>query len=197
MDGEIRFLSKSKFAAEQGWSPSYVTKLGQQGRLVLCENKKLVNVDATLAMLRRTEDPGKDSVRQHHQAGRVEKHVGAHVEPDAPTDDEPGAAAGADPKYWDNKARREGMLADLAELELAKKRGELVERQRVEAMAFAAGRTLRDAVLGLPTQLAPVFATMTDSFQIEIKLRDALRQVFADAVKMTADDLTRASEQSH
>jgi hypothetical protein len=196
MDGEIRFLSKSKFAAEQGWSPSYVTKLGQQGRLVLCENKKLVNVDATLAMLRRTEDPGKEAIRQHHQAGRVEKHVGAHVKPDAPGDDEP-ASAGTDPKYWGNKTRREGALAELAELELAKKRGELVERQRVEAMAFAAGRTLRDAMLGLPTQLAPVFATMTDSFQIEIKLRDALRQVFADAVKMTADDLIRASEQSH
>jgi hypothetical protein len=196
MDGEIRYLSKSKFAAEQGWSPSYVTKLNQQGRLVLCPDRKLVDVDATLAILRRTEDPGKESVRQHHQGARVEKHVVAHVKSDASTKDEPGAPS-ADPKYWDNKARREGMLADLAELELAKKRGELVERQRVEAMAFAAGRTLRDAVLGLPTQLAPVFATMTDAFQIEIKLRDALRQVFADAVKMTADDLARATEQTH
>ena len=196
MSGETRFLSKSKFAAEQGWSASYVTKLGQQGRLVLCENQKLVNVDATLAILRRTADPGKESVRQHHLTGRIDKHVTPHTQPDSPQEpDQP--LAGSDPKYWDKKTRREGALAELAELELAKKRGELVDRQRVEAMAFAAGRTLRDAVLGLPTQLAPVFATMTDAFQIEIKLRDALRQVFADAVKMSADDLTRASEQSH
>jgi hypothetical protein len=195
MDGATRYLSKSKFAAEQGWVPSYVTKLGQQGRLVLSEDKKFVDVHATLAMLRKTDDPGKESVRQHHQAARVDKHVGDHIKHDSPVD-EP-SSNGTDPKYWDNKARREGALAELAELELAKKRGGLVETSRVEAMAFAAGRTLRDTVLGLPTQLAPVFASMTDSFQIEVKLRDALRQVFADAAKMTADDLTRVSDQSH
>ena len=37
----------------------------------------------------------------------------------------------------------------------------------------------------------------TGPLEIEVKLRDALRQVFADAAKMTADDLMRASEQSH
>ena len=196
MNGETRYLSRSKFAAERGWSPSYVTKLGQQGRLVLCPEKKLVDVDATLTLLHRTDDPAKESVRQHHASARTEKHVGAHVRSDAPSGDEsPGSVA--DPKYWDNKTRREGALAELAELELAKKRGELVDRQRVEAMAFAAGRTLRDAVLGLPTQLAPAFTTMTDAFEIEVKLRDALRQVFVDAVKMTTDDLNKASEQSH
>ena len=196
MNGETRYLSKSKFAAERGWSPSYVTKLGQQGRLVLCPENKFVDVDATLAMLHRTDDPGKESVRQHHASARTEKHVGAHVRSDASSGDEtPGT--GADPKYWDNKTRREGALAELAELELTKKRGELVDRQRVEAMAFAAGRSLRDTVLGLPTQLAPVFASMSDAFEIEIKMRDALRQVFTDAAKMTADDLMRVSEQSH
>lgn len=190
------YLSRSKFAAEQGWSPSYVTKLGQQGRLVLDQDQKLVDVAATLARLRRTDDPGKASVRQHHAAARVEKHVGAHVKPDAPASDGP-SSVGADPKYWGNKTRREGALAELAELELAKKRGELVDRQQVEAMAYAAGRTLRDTVLGLPTQLAPALTTMTDSYEIEIKLRDALRQVFADAAKMTAEDLSRASEPQH
>ena len=88
-------------------------------------------------------------------------------------------------------------LAELAELELARKRTELVDRVRVEAMAFSAGRTLRDSVLGLPTRLAPLFATMSDPFEIEVQLRNALRQVFADAAKMTAEDLARSSEQSH
>ena len=196
MDSEIRYLTKSKFAAHQGWSPSYVTKLRDQGRLVMDAEKKLVDVPATLACLRRTADPGKECVRQHHAAARTEKHVGAHVRHDAPASDE-GPANGSDPKYWDKKTRREGALAELAELELAKRRGELVDRERVEAMAFSVGRMLRDAVLGLPTQLAPELSTMTDSFQIEVKLREALRQVFADTAKMTADDLTRAMEPSH
>ena len=191
MDGETPYLSRSRFAERQGWSPSYVTKLGQQGRLVLSPDGKLVDVVATLARLVRTTDPGKDGVRQHHAAARAERDVGKHVRPDAP---EEGAGFDADPKYWTNKARREGALAELAELDLAKKRGELVERARVEAAANGAGRMLRDAMLGLPTQLAPELASLTDAFQIEIRMRDAIRRIFADLTKMSADDFTKAME---
>ncbi|HUW37543.1 MAG TPA: hypothetical protein VMV91_09430 [Rhodocyclaceae bacterium] len=193
------FLKRSAFAAQQGWSASYVTKLGHQGRLVLSSDQKLIDVDMTLAALRRTGDPGKEYMRQHHAAARVEKHVAAHVRPDAASDDERALFADVctAPKYWDNKTRREGALAELAEIELAKTCGNLVDRQRVEAMAFTAGRMLRDTVLGLPTQLAPVFAGMAgDAFGIEVRMRDALRQVFADAAKMSADDLRKVSEQS-
>lgn len=196
MEGENQFLSKSEFAAMKGWSPSYVTKLKEQQRLVLCPDGKRVDVQATLALLERTSDPGKESVRQHHSSERTERHVGSQVKPDAKTGESP-ASTGADPKYWEAKARRENSLAELADLELRRKQGDLVERQRVEDMAFAAGRMLRDAVLGLPTKLSPELAAMTDPFQIEIKLRDALRQVFDDMAKITAEDLDKAMEPSH
>lgn len=191
MESTPQYLTRAEFARARGWNRSYVTKLGQQGRLVLDPTEKLVDVVATVARLRRTEDPSKESVRQRHAASRD----GVDVPADTPSGD--AGAVGTDPKYWGNKTRREGALAELAELDLAKKRSELVDRKQVEAMAYAAGRTLRDTVLGLPTQLAPVFTTMTDSFEIEVKLRDALRQVFADAAKMTAEDLSRAAEPQH
>jgi hypothetical protein len=197
MKGETVYLSKSQFAAQQGWSASYVTKLKDQQRLVLSEDGKLVDVAATLAILNRTRDPGKESVREHHAAGRTEKNVSALTRPDAPTDDDPETRSSANPRYWDAKTSRESTLDQLAKLELSKKKGDLVERERVEAMAFASGRMLRDSVLGLPTQLAPELAAMTDPFQIEIRLRDALRQVFADTAKMTVDDLDKAMEQPH
>lgn len=196
MSGEIQYLSRSEFAAAQGWSPSYVTKLGKQGRLILDGDGRRVDVSATLDLLKRTEDPGKNAVKQHHAAGRMEKHVGAHVRHDAPGEEGSGSTA-SDPKYWENKARREGALAELAELELAKKRGDLVERARVESAAFAIGRMLRDAVLGLPTHLAPELATLTDAFEVEARLRAALSGVFEDTVKLTADDLDKAMEQTH
>lgn len=185
------FLSKSAFAASQGWSPSYITKLGHQGRLVMGPNPKLIDVSATLAGLKITADPRKEGVRQHHADARVAKHVGAHIKFDAPTDDM--ASSRGAPKYWDNKARREGALADLAEIELATKRRELVDRHGVEAMAIAAGTKVRDSMLALPAKLAPAISTMTDAFAIEIMLRDALRRVFADASEMMADDLIMAS----
>lgn len=195
MSGETQYLSKSQFATQQGWSPSYVTKLKDQDRLVLAPDGKMVDVAATLLRLKRTSAPEKEAVRQHHAAGRTERHVGVHTKPDAPDDD--GSGGSADPKYWNNKARREGALAELAELELSKKRGELVDRARVESVSFSVGRMVRDSVFGLLPQLAPELASMTDAFAIEIKLRDALRQVFADTTKLTAADLDRAMEHPH
>ena len=45
-----KFLNKSQFAVTQGYSPSYVTKLKKQGRLVMCSfDSKLIDVDATVA----------------------------------------------------------------------------------------------------------------------------------------------------
>lgn len=195
MEGET-LLSKSAFAERQGWSPSYVTKLGKQGRLVTSADGKLVNVAETLAMLRRTSDPAKEHVRTHHQEGRTEKHVGQHARSNAPAGEESGSGS-ADPAYWSNKARREGALADLAEHELATKRGEYVERRRVESAAFAISRMLRDSVLGLPTQLSPELAVMTDAREIEMKLRNALRKVFEDSARITADDLDKAMQDQH
>lgn len=195
MDSEAQYLSKSQFATQQGWSPSYVTKLKDQERLVLAPDGKRVDVAATLLRLQRTAAPEKEAVSQRHAAGRTEKHVGTHTKSNAPSDD--GGGQAADPKYWENKTRREGALAELAELELAKKRGDLVERARVEAAAFAIGRMLRDAVLGMPTRLAPELAGMADAFEIEIKLRDTLRKIFEDTTKLTAEDLTKAMGQAH
>ena len=195
MDGE-NLLSKSAFAERQGWSPSYVTKLSKQGRLITSDDGKFVKVSETLALLSRTSDPAKEAVRQHHKGARTERHVGAHTKPSAPAGEEGGSGA-ADPAYWSAKARREGALADLAEHELAVKRSEYVERRRVESAAYAAGRMLRDAVLGLPTQLSPELANLTDSREIEMKLRAALRKVFEDAARMTADDLDKAMRETH
>ncbi len=197
MEGEARYLTKSAFAALRGWAPSYVTKLKDQGRLVLDPDGKLVDVEATIARLERTGDPGKEAIRQHHAQARTNKHVDAEIRPDAPAPVDAPESASADPTYWAAKARRENTLADLARLELARKHGELVERQRVEDAAFTLARTLRDAILQLPTQLAPELVPMTDAFQIENRLRDALRQILADMSKISVTDLSKAMEQSH
>ena len=194
MSGENSFLSKSEFAASQGWSPSYVTKLKDQGRLVMSPDGRKVNVSETVAMLSRTKDLGKDHVRNFHQNERTEKHVTAHTAPSAPPESDSGSS---DPKYWAAKARREDALADLANLELEKKKGNLVERERVESAAFATGRMLRDAILGLPTQLAPELANTSDAFQIELRMREALRSLLDEMAKMTVDDLTKAMEPTH
>jgi hypothetical protein len=186
-------LTRSDFARLKGWSKSYVTKLGEQGRLVLSPDGKKVDVSATLALLAKSGDPGKVHVAQRHAADRIERDVGQHVRHDAPACDEPPAggasAASADASYWKTKSRRESALAEMAELELHERLGKLVDRERVEATVDALYRTLRDALLGLPTRLAPEISAMTDAFEIEVKMRDAIRSLLTDLSNKTAQDL--------
>jgi len=189
-----RYLTRSVFAAKQGWSPSYVTKLGQQGRLVFCpDNPKLIDAQETLAYMGCTDDPKKKYLRQYHAAARVKRHVTDLLQYDSHSEEEIPSAADH-PKYWDVKTRREITLGDLARLELAKKQGFLVERQKVEEIAFASGRMLRDAILGLPTQLSPEIAMMKDTLEIEVRLKGALQRIFDDMDKIMISDLGKALE---
>ncbi len=188
MAGEIeKFLTKSEFAASQGWRPSYVTKLKDQGRLVMSEDGKKVDVAATLAKLKETSDPSKVGVQKRHADERNEKDVGQHTRSSAP--DEPDSASyGA---FQTARARREHYLAQQAELEYKRMCGDLVERAPVEAAAEKTGRMLRDTMLGLPTKVAPQLIAVTDPWEIEQLLRSAIRTALDDIARLTAEDLQR------
>lgn len=188
MTGEI-YLSKSEFAASQGWRPSYVTKLKDQGRLVMSPDGKKVDVPATLAKLQETTDPSKLGVQKRHADERTHRDVGQHTRSSAPGDDE--TSSGGHGRFQEARARREHYLAQQAELEYRKMCGELVERAPVAAAAEKAGRMLRDSMLGLPTKVAPQLAVLTDAWEVEQALRNAIRTALEDIARLTAEDLSR------
>lgn len=169
-------LSKSEFADSRGWSRAYVSKLAKQERLVLTEAGK-VDVEATLDLLSASADPSKAGVADRHQRDRAEKGVHSLVTPGAPAS--PGLSAGDG--YQKARAHREHYLALLAEDEFLKGRGDLVVRAAVDRAAFASARTLRDLLLGLPAQLAGELVAITDPWDMERRLTEALRRVLEDA----------------
>src|SRR3569623_1740648 len=67
MDG---YVSKSAFAKIYGCAQSYVTKLKELNRLVLSEDGKRVNVEASLRLIEATGDPIKLGVRERWDAYR-------------------------------------------------------------------------------------------------------------------------------
>ncbi|WP_367616679.1 hypothetical protein [Pseudomonas siliginis] len=67
------YLSKSAFAAHIGRSPSYITWLKENGRLVLSPNGKQVDVQATEALNRDIADPSKAAVAARHQQERLQQ----------------------------------------------------------------------------------------------------------------------------
>ncbi|MBK3748713.1 terminase small subunit [Stutzerimonas balearica] len=179
-------MTKAEFADSRGWSRPYVSKLGKQGRLVLTEDGKKVDVEATLALLGETADPSKAGVAERHQRERAEKGVHALVTPLAPPS-QPPATGGGD-SYQKARAHRETYLALLAEDEFLKGRGELVERKAVDLAAFNTARTLRDLILGLPPKAAGELVAITDTWEMERRLTELLRSVLEDATSLVQLD---------
>lgn len=183
------YLSRKAFADSQGWSPSYVTKLGSQGRLIMSPDGKSVDVDATLAKLGKTADPSKEGVRQRHVDTRTQRDVRSQVTADAPDTAEP---QGGSSDYYTHKASREKYLSLLAQAEYDKVCGNTVERQAVEEASHRYARLLRDSVMGLPKQISSDLAAITDPWKLERELTDRLRKMLEDVTKLGEDDLNKA-----
>ncbi|MCP1489427.1 hypothetical protein J3D48_005740 [Pseudomonas fluorescens] len=194
---EPTYLSKSAFAARLGRSPSYITWLKDNNRLVLSPNGKQVDVNATEALIRDTADPSKVAVVERHQQDRIQRDVYSQLSSQA----EPTSTAappltitpaGQLPDFQKARALREHNLAQLAEIELHKAKGSLVALSAVQSGAYNAGRMLRDQLLGMPPQLAPELASMTDPWEIEKHLTAAIRRSLEDAERMSSADLEHA-----
>nr|WP_312231133.1 terminase small subunit [Pseudomonas sp.] len=179
-------MSKAEFADSRGWSRPYVSKLVSQGRLVLTDDGKKIDVEASLALLGETADPSKAGVAERHQRDRAEKGVHAHVSPLAPPSTAPGAGGGD--SYQKARAHRETYLALLAEDEFLKGRGELVVRKAVDTAAFNTARTVRDLFLGLPPKIAGELIAITDTWEMERKLTELFRGVLEDAASLVQLD---------
>ncbi|PXX53250.1 hypothetical protein SAMN05660489_05960 [Pseudomonas sp. LAMO17WK12:I10] len=191
---EPLFLSKSAFAARLGRAPSYITWLKNNNRLVLTDDGKLVDVLASEALIRDTADPSKAAVADRHQQERIQRDVygqlSTSAEPTSTAAPPPAITpAGQLPDFQKARALREHNLAQLAEIELHKARGSLVVMKAVETGAYNAGRLLRDQLLGMPPQLAPELAAMTDPWEIEKHLTAALRRSLEDAERLSSADL--------
>ncbi|NWA67685.1 terminase small subunit [Pseudomonas reactans] len=189
------FLSKSAFAVRIGRTPSYITWLKDNNRLVLSPDGKKVDVLATEALILETADPSKAAVAARHQQDRIQRDVYSQlsslVEPtNTAAPQQPITAKGHD--FQKARAMREHNLAQLAEIELHKAQGSLVSRDAVELGAYNAGRHLRDQLFGLLPQLSHKLATMADPWDIEKHLTATLRKSLEDAERMSSSDLERA-----
>ncbi|MHC8343333.1 terminase small subunit [Pseudomonas sp. RT6P73] len=179
-------ISKAEFAARRGWAKSYVSKLANQDRLVLAEDGKKIELEATEALLAKTADPSKAGVAERHERIRLEREAQIAVEEPAV----PQIAEVAD--FQKSRALREHYLALQERDNFLKQQGVLVEREAVEMGAYNAGRLLRDQLLGMPPQLAPELAVMTDPWQIEKHLTAAIRRSLEDAERLSSADLEHA-----
>lgn len=185
----------SEFARLQGWSPSYVTKLRQAGRLVLTENGKRVFVEKSLARIEETRDPNRDDVAARHAETRAtparSHDPGPVGDPLPPSTKDTQSQAGQ--SFAASRAVKERFLALGAKLEYERAVGKVVETAAVRAAGTEAGTVLRAALENLPDHLAPELAEGDPEREQRIRARLAghVEQVLTEI----SDKLKALSEQ--
>ena len=167
-------MTQSAYADHRGVTRSYVTKLKQEGRLVIGADG-LVDVAASDAQVDRTADPGRDDVAQRHQQAR-----GAQPAPDP--------VGGS---YQAARAVKERFAALEAKRAYEQAMGLLRDGREVEAVVATAMSELRLRLENLATTLAPELAAIDD----EGRLRHKLQDEFAQALESAAHHFGRLAAQ--
>jgi len=135
---ELLTMNQQDFALHIGVHKSHVTRLKQQGRLVIIGSGKAARVDVVASKLRLAEtEGGRDDVAARFAAERGQ-----------------GAANAPSEKRVDAQTRKEAAQADLAEMERDKMRGMLLERELVEAALEDIVAFARQGIENFPHRVA-------------------------------------------
>jgi hypothetical protein len=172
-------FSQYDYAKHRGISQPAVAKMIRQGKLAGAWKKDgrkyLINPDKADAILETFKNPARP--------GKPGKPPAV---PAVLDDREPGPAPSvvAGLMTFAEAARREKIArAALLELELQTKKGELVEKSAVEAVAAKIATTVRSGVEAIPARVAPTVAGYSAPGDVARYLQRELKAVLSDLSK--------------
>ena len=181
-------LTQKQYAQLRGCAPSAVTKAVKEGRitLVLVNGKKMVDVAlADKQWAQNTRARGDSHSAMPHHVADVRKMVDGQASDHSehtldmappPLPAEPDEAM----TYDVARRRREAAEARIAEMKQAEMEGVLIRVDSVRSSMATKISGARDALLQIPSRLAPVLAAEPDLLKVTGLLEDALRQALAD-----------------
>jgi hypothetical protein len=180
--------SQAHCAAVLGFSPAYFSKLKSAGRIT-SEPDGTWSPDSVRAQIEATRDPGNvlaTAVRAQF-AAPAEAKAAAVVEVAALSDDLTTAQVDAlyGPDHKQNlliaRSLKEREQAAQERINRLNAEGSLVLLEDVKRESFTAARATRDAVLRAVTKVAPLLAPITDPWELERRLADAMRAALLEA----------------
>lgn len=147
------FMGRSEFAAHIGCAKSYITKLGNQGRLVMGhgDNAERIDVAATKALLSET-------------TGAPER----------------ANEAATTPAFADAKDQGEHYKAQMLRMDFEERCGSLIRADDMRAIVLTAGTSLRTRLEILPDTLAPQLAAASDENQVKAILAGEIEAALAE-----------------
>lgn len=159
-----------EYARRRGVTLGAVQKAIKSGRIRSIDGK----IDPEVADIQWARNT--DAAQQRGAAAVASVASTAAIAPKAPRgDDDPTAG----PQLLESRARREQAMAELAELELAEKRGELVDVADIRKALVPKILGVRDALDTLADRLAPLLAAETDPSKVYALLKAEHRQILA------------------
>lgn len=164
-----------------GVKPGYVSQLKRDGRLVMAEDGKRVQVAESLQLIKDTRDPSKvGAVRRHAAARAAETSAPAAPPPetDDPADD---ALDGLGRTFHEARARREHYQALEAKRAYEVAIGKVVDAREVANVVSGAVVTLRTRLESLPDLLAPQMVGLPDEGRARALLAEAIEHALDEA----------------
>lgn len=161
-------VTKKEYATLRGCAPSAVTRAIKEGRIttVQVDGRELIEVAVA------------DIQWQQNTRARVDSSSAAEVAaaPAVIVAQEVGGRV----SYEDARRRRELAEAMLAEMKQAEMAGQLIRMDAVRSAWAAKITGARDALLQIPSRIAPVLAAEVDLVRVTAILEDELRQALAE-----------------
>ena len=168
----MTLVTRAEFARLKGWNRSSVTRAVTHGRIVM--DGDLVDVEASEARLAGTSG-GRDDVAARHAAARAA--AGVKVGAGETAQEAVAPPSRGTESRSDAQARKESAAADLLEIELDKARGNVINRDDVDAAMRHLGAAVRSAMDVFPDQTAPLVAPVTNLDEVHSLLAEACRSV--------------------
>lgn len=182
-------VTKSEYAKKRGCAPSAVTKAVKEGRIttVVVEGRQMIDVDVADIQWARNTRARADSSSAATVAAGIADAGGAlsgasGVRP-VIVANEVGASVG----YEEARRRRELAEASIAEMKQAEMAGLLIRADAVRSAWAAKITGARDALLQIPSRMAPVLAAESDLVRVTALLEDELRQALAELSRDVAE----------
>lgn len=159
-------MSQAAYGRARDLSRQRVGQLVKDGRVPLDDDGQVIvdQADLNLASMLDQRKANRDRQVASAQApvGSTDalplEEDGARRETAAKADDKPKAASNDAANYWEQKARREKIEADRAELAYRKSIGELVDVNEVARSRFETAQKVATAMLQIWARIAPVVA---------------------------------------
>lgn len=162
-------LTESGLARELGVSRQAVHDLVKRN-IIPKDKDGLIDVElAKVALLNRVRPSGKTNTAIQETSQPTATTSPPEIDEDAEIT-----------SYHVAKTLREAAEAQIARLKLAEMKGELIKVDAVRAAWAAKITGARDALLQIPSRVAPVLAACTDLVEVTALLEAELRQALAD-----------------